>query len=248
VRTALGSVGAVTSGPDGRAGRPAAVRPSPVGVGRPPWWLVAAGAAVAGLVAVGLASGGWLLRLDQRVAAATGVAGLRTGVPRLLLELASQCGGRAVLAVVLLAVAGRAAWRQRTARPLVRAVLALVLLTAVVGAVKLGTGRPAPGSFSSRGGSSFPSGHVANAVVVWGVVRWTAVASGAPAAVQRLTARLAVAAPVVAGAAMLLLGFHWLSDVVAGVAVGVSLLGVVHALDGVVLSLWVRARAGRRTA
>jgi membrane-associated phospholipid phosphatase len=65
---------------------------------------------------------------------------------------------------------------------------------------------------------------------------------------QRAAAALAVLAPAVAGLAMLLLGFHWLSDVVAGAAIGVSLLGVVHALDGVALSLWVRARAGRRTA
>jgi membrane-associated phospholipid phosphatase len=171
-----------------------------------------------------------------------------------LLRLAAEAGGRAVLVAVLLGVAGWAGWRHRTARPLVQAVLALAALTAVVYAVKVGTGRAAPGTPGATaaglagGGTSFPSGHVANAVVVWGVVRWQAVASGLPAAVRRAAGVLAVAGPVLAGVGVLALGFHWLSDVLAGAAVGVSLLGVVHALDGVVLSLWVRARAGRRSA
>jgi hypothetical protein len=56
---------------------------------------------------------------------------------------------------------------------------------------------------------------------------------------------LSVAAPVAAGAAMIALHFHWLSDALVGAAVGLALLGVVHVLDGVVLSRWVRARAGR---
>jgi membrane-associated phospholipid phosphatase len=89
---------------------------------------------------------------------------------------------------------------------------------------------------------------VANAVVVWGVVRWQAVAYRVRPVAQRVAGGFAVVAPAVAGVAMLLVGFHWLSDLVAGTAIGVSLLGVVHALDGVALSLWVRARAGRRIA
>jgi hypothetical protein len=44
---------------------------------------------------------------------------------------------------------------------------------------------------------------------------------------------------------MVALDFHWLTDAVVGGAVGVVLLGVVHALDAHVLSRWVRAPAGR---
>ena len=47
---------------------------------------------------------------------------------------------------------------------------------------------------------------------------------------------------------MVSLDYHWVTDAVAGAAVGVLLLGVVHALDAAVLSRWVRARAGRPTA
>ena len=59
---------------------------------------------------------------------------------------------------------------------------------------------------------------------------------------------LTVAGPVATGLAMVSLDFHWVTDAVVGAAVGVLLLGVVHALDAVVLSRWVRARAGRQTA
>jgi membrane-associated phospholipid phosphatase len=222
-----------------------------VRTGRPPWWLVAAGVVVTALMTADLLGGGRLERLDEHVSAVLGAWDLRDGVGYPLLWLATQFGGRAVLVVALLVVVGVVGRQHRTVRPLVQAVLALALLTAVVYAFKLGAGRTAPafpgGSSFHRDGTSFPSGHVANAVVVWGVVRWQAVAYRMPPALQRLTAVLALAAPVVAGGSMLLLDFHWLTDVVAGAAVGVSLLGVVHALDGVVLSLWVRARAGRRS-
>jgi membrane-associated phospholipid phosphatase len=238
--------------PSGPAASPPVEAHRPTAAGRPPWWLVAAGAVVTALLTADLLAGGWVERLDERVSAVLGAWDLRDGAAYPLLWLGTQFGGRAVLAVVLLAAACSAAWRSRTARPLVQAVLALALLAAVVYAFKLGAGRTAPafpgGSSFHRDGTSFPSGHVANAVVVWGVVRWQAVAHRKPPAVQRLTAGLAVVGPLVAGASMLVLDFHWLSDVVAGAAVGVSLLGVVHALDGVALSLWVRARAGRRSA
>lgn len=224
----------------------------PVGVGRPPWWLVVAGAVVTALVTADLLAGGWVERLDERVSAVVGAWDLRDGAGYPLLWLATQFGGRAVLVVVLVAVAGLTARRSRSAWPLLQAVLALAVLAAVVYAVKLGAGRSAPaspgGSSFDQDGTSFPSGHVANAVVVWGVVRWQVVAARLRPAVQRSAAVLAVLGPVVAGLSMLVLDFHWLSDVVAGAAVGVSLLGVVHALAGVALSLWVRARAGRRSA
>jgi hypothetical protein len=47
---------------------------------------------------------------------------------------------------------------------------------------------------------------------------------------------------------MVSLDFHWVTDAVVGGAVGILLLGVVHGLDAIVLSRYVRARAGRATA
>jgi membrane-associated phospholipid phosphatase len=130
--------------------------------------------------------------------------------------------------------------------------IALGLLTLVVYAIKQGTGRTAPGYpgvfLFHADGASFPSGHVANAVLMWGIARWMAVEYGLPARVQRTFWLLSVVGPVATGLAMVSLDFHWVTDAVVGACVGVVLLGVVHALDAMVLSRWVRARAGRQTA
>jgi membrane-associated phospholipid phosphatase len=96
-------------------------------------------------------------------------------------------------------------------------------------------------------GASFPSGHVANAVLMWGVARWQAVEYGLPPGVQRSFWVLSVFGPIVTGLAMVSLDFHWVTDAVVGGAVGILLLGVVHGLDAALLSRWVHAR-GRHTA
>jgi len=164
----------------------------------------------------------------------------------------TQLGGRATILVVLAGLVGYLAWRPGTWLPLFRVLVALGLLTAVVYGIKDGVGRTAPGypgSFFFRpDGASFPSGHVANAVLMWGVARWQAVEYGLPPRVQRTFWWLSVAGPVITGLAMVSLNFHWLTDALVGAAVGILLLGVVHALDALVLSRWVRAHAGRQSA
>jgi undecaprenyl-diphosphatase len=164
----------------------------------------------------------------------------------------TQIGGRVTILVVLAVLVGYLAWRRRTWLPLIRVLLAVALLTVAVYALKHGIGRTAPafpGSFYFHDdGMSFPSGHVANAVLMWGVARWQAVEYGLPSRVQRAFWLLAVAGPIATGLAMVSLDFHWVTDAIVGAAVGVLLLGVVHTLDAVVLSRWVRARAGRQSA
>lgn len=78
-----------------------------------------------------------------------------------------------------------------------------------------------PGAAAS--GYGFPSGHALGATVVYG---------GAVLLFDRLDRRHAVAAAVVALVSLsrLVLGIHYLVDVVAGVAVGVAALGAVVAL------------------
>ncbi len=226
----------------------ARVHPPVVGTGRPPWWVVAAAALVTALVTADLLASGPSERLDLRVSGTVDAWGLSGSAGYPAVWLVTQIGGRATLVVVLAALVLWLARSRRTWVPLRRALLALVLLTAVVWSVKYGTGRTAPASGTSSffaGGASYPSGHVANAVLVWGVVRWQAVDFGLPAGVQRASRWLAVGGPVAAAGAMVALDFHWLTDAVVGGAVGVVLLGVVHALDAHVLSRWVRAPAGR---
>ena len=223
----------------------------PIGAGRPPWWSLALAALVTLAVTVDLLQRGWLERMDLQVSEVVSVWDLRNSDVYWLVWAFTQPGGRGFILIVLAGLVGWLAVRRHTLVPLVRVLVALVLLTAVVYAFKWGTGRTAPafpGSFFHRDGASYPSGHVANAVLMWGVARWQAVEYGLPLRVQQAFWWLAVVGPVLTGLAMISLDFHWVTDAVVGLAVGLLLLGVVHALDAFLLSRWVRARAGRSSA
>lgn len=221
-------------------------------VGRPSWWAMLAALVVGGLVTLDLLTSGPSERLDLRISEVVKGWGLADSTAYPLVWLVTQLGGRVTILVVLAGLVGYLGWRYRTVLPALRVLTAVALLTGVVYAVKYGTGRTAPGFpgsyFFHADGASFPSGHVANAVLMWGIARWQAVEYGLPAGVQRTFWWLAVVGPVLTGLSMISLDFHWVTDAVVGAAVGILLLGVVHALDALVLSRWVRARAGRQTA
>jgi membrane-associated phospholipid phosphatase len=243
--------GAVRRGSDAGRTDAAPFAAPVVTVGRPGWRLMALAAAITVAVSVDLLGHGWLLHLDLRVSRVVDGWDLRHGHAYWVVWLFTQLGGRGFIVAVLAVLAGWLAWRRRTLVPVIRVLVALALLTGVIYAFKYGMGRTAPeypGSFFHRDGSSFPSGHVANAVLMWGLARWLAVEYGLAPALQRLFAVLSIAGPVAAGLAMVALNFHWVTDAVVGGAVGVLLLGVVHTLDAAALSLWVRARAGRDSA
>ena len=222
-----------------------------VSIGRPSWWLMLLAFLVGALITVDLLAGGVLERIDLRVSEIIGGWGLRDSAAYPVVWAITQIGGRATILIVLAVLVGHLAWRRRTWLPLLRVLLALGTLTVGVYALKFGTGRTAPGHpdelFFHADGASFPSGHVANAVIMWGVARWLAVEFELPARVQRAFWWLSVAGPVATGVSMVSLDFHWVTDAIVGAAVGIVLLGVVHRLDAIVLSRWVRAR-GRQTA
>ena len=222
-----------------------------VSVGRPPWWLMGASLAVTAAVTADLLARGRLERMDLWVSEVVSAWGLqKSPFSYWPVWAVTQLGGRGFILLVLAGLVGFLTWQRRSLLPLARVLLALALLTGVVYAFKYGMGRTAPsypGSFFHRDGASFPSGHVANAVLMWGVARWQAVEFGLPAPAQRLFWLLSILGPVVAGVAMVSLDFHWVTDAVVGGAVGILLLGVVHALDARVLSRWVGA-LGRRSS
>jgi membrane-associated phospholipid phosphatase len=240
----------VTSGVVRDAGLP--VESRIVSVGRPPWWLLVAALIIGSAVTADLLARGSLERMDLRVSEIVSDWQLRDSIAFYPVWVVTQLGGRASILIVLAVLVGYLAWRRHTWLPLVRVLVALALLTAAVYAIKQGIGRTAPafpGSyFFHDDGASFPSGHVANAVLMWGVARWLAVEYDLPARVQRVFRLLSVVGPVATALAMVSLNFHWVTDAVVGAAVGVLLLGVVHTLDALVLSRWVRARAGRQSA
>lgn len=237
----------------GAVGRIEPVRPSllrAVTPGRPPWWVLALSAVLTCLVTADLLSRGWLERMDLRVSEIVSSWGIRDSEWYWPVWAVTQLGGRGFILIVLTGLVVYLGVTRRSLLPLLRVLLALALLTAVVYAFKYGTGRTAPaypGSFFHRDGESYPSGHVANAVLIWGVARWQAVEFGLRVPAQRAFWWLSVLGPVATAVAMVSLDFHWVTDAVVGAAVGVLLLGVVHALDAVVLSRWVGASAGRRS-
>jgi membrane-associated phospholipid phosphatase len=222
-----------------------------IGTGRPPWWVLVLSLLVTVAVTVDLLGGGRLERLDVEVSDVVKGWGLRDSGAYWPVWVFTQAGGRGFILIVLAGLVVWLAVRQRTLVPLARVLGALVLLTAVVYGFKYGAGRTAPaypGSYFHRDGASYPSGHVANAVLMWGVARWQAVEFGLPAWAQRTAWLLSVLGPLATGVAMVALDFHWVTDAVVGLAVGLLLLGVVHALDALLVSRWPRARAGRSHA
>ncbi|WP_245753314.1 phosphatase PAP2 family protein [Geodermatophilus ruber] len=222
-----------------------------VTTGRPQWWLLILALLVTVGVTVDLLGRGILERMDLRVSEIVSDWELKESAAYRPVWAVTQLGGRGFILIVLAVLVGWLAWRRRSLLPLVRVVVALALLTVVVYGFKYGAGRTAPaypGSFFHRDGASYPSGHVANAVLMWGVARWQAVEFRLAPQVQRAFWVLSVAGPVATGVAMVSLDFHWVTDAVVGAAVGVLLLGVVHALDALVLSRWLGARAGRPPA
>jgi len=123
---------------------------------------------------------------------------------------------------------------RRSWQPLIRFAVALALLTIVIYAFKFGVGRTAPPVDSLHAdGESYPSGHVPNALLMWGLVAWLAAEYQVVDWLRRLLNVLRFVAPGCAFLGMALLDYHWLSDLVAGVALGTVLLRVLHLLfDG----------------
>jgi len=128
-------------------------------------------------------------------------------------------GQRAPATVVALPWFAWRAWRDRTPRPLVLLGVALLVLNLTVGAVKLIVGRIGPLSTDNvhkifAGGDIFPSGHVANSVVLYGVIAMVAVQY------RRVAIAAAVFICVTVGLSTVFLDTHWFTDVVAGWCAG----------------------------
>jgi membrane-associated phospholipid phosphatase len=135
-------------------------------------------------------------------------------------------GQRAVCLSLAAGWLGLRAWRTRDVRPLGVLLVATLLTQAGVGAMKNLVGRLGPLQLGSdavlpggsdlfaAGGTIFPSGHTANAVVTWGVLALVAREH------RRLGAVLAAGVALSVGLTTVYLGTHWISDVVAGWCAG----------------------------
>ena len=155
-----------------------------------------------------------VLHLDDSIANLT----LRKDYPGLLspVRFLVDFGQRRPVAQFVLPFLLLIAWRTRSSRPLVTFLVALLALNFSVGIVKLATGRLGPrgghavGQIFS-GGDIYPSGHVSNAVVMYGLV-----VMFVPARFRTKAAVAATLLSIVVGVGTLYLKTHWLTDVFGG--------------------------------
>ena len=177
-------------------------------------------------------SRGYLLGLDRQVADWTDQH--RPAVlywPARVLNYLGQ-GGQVLMPVAVI-LAGILAVRRRSVRPLLVAVAAFLLTYVTIGPLKIWLQRAAPhftgpdraDLFNPAAvgalGMSYPSGHVANALVWYGVI---AALLGALVTVpRRVRLALLIVPPVIVFCTTTYLAFHWLTDSVAGLFLGLIL-------------------------
>jgi undecaprenyl-diphosphatase len=135
-------------------------------------------------------------------------------------------GQRGPATLAFLPVFVWAAWRTRSKRPLILLGTALVLLNVSVGVVKYATGRVGPMHVADSdvhdifaGGNIYPSGHVSNTVVLYGLVAWVVAARW-----RKLAIAAAVFLSVTVGLSTVYLRTHWFSDVLGGWLAGALVL------------------------
>jgi membrane-associated phospholipid phosphatase len=114
-------------------------------------------------------------------------------------------------------------WRMRSRTPLVRLLVALIVLNLSVGVMKVFVGRNGPLHTPNAhdvfaGGNIYPSGHTANAVVLFGLLAWMAVRH------RRAAIAAAVFLSASIGLCTIYLDTHWFSDVVGGWVAGALVL------------------------
>jgi membrane-associated phospholipid phosphatase len=145
-------------------------------------------------------------------------------------------GLRWITVSVLLVTALLISRRFNSWRPLNLAILSMVFLHLFVGATKIGFGRCKPGEnfeicmFS--GGMAYPSGHISNALVTWGLLAYIIFRYTQRAPFEGLRLYwLAALITISVGLASLLRNTHWVSDLLGGLFLGGAILVLVVAVD-----------------
>ncbi|MFM7542899.1 MAG: phosphatase PAP2 family protein [Actinomycetales bacterium] len=159
-----------------------------------------------------------------------------TGLLNFLILRIDDLGLRWVTASILLIMVLLVSRRFNSWRPLNLSILSLIFLNIFVGAAKIGFGRcKAREDFDVcmfSGGMAYPSGHVANALVTWGlfayiIFRYTHREPFEGLRLYWLVAMITIAVSIVS----LLRNTHWLTDLIGGIFLGGSILILVVAID-----------------
>jgi membrane-associated phospholipid phosphatase len=197
-------------------------------VDRHRWWVVAALAASFVALTAALAIGAFL---DIDIAVRDWCDTHRPEPLRLAAKSVYFLGSANLIAPALLALAIPIAVRDRTPGPVLRVLVTAAASYVVVVPLKILTDRSAPHApwhdaveiFANDAGWSYPSGHVVNAVI-WYPVLVLLVERLRRRPLADRTRHAVLAVPVVVVfVAVTYLGFHWLTDSLAGLLLGLAL-------------------------
>ena len=143
------------------------------------------------------------------------------------------------LAILAMGLAVLLARRKHSVRPVLPVLAAYLLLMFTVGPMKVLTDRAAPHKPEGvpnreeffSGGMSYPSGHTANTIVWYGVL--VLLLSVLAPTTMRPAARLALrfGPPLIVAVVTTYLGFHWITDTVAGLIAGLLLDRLLRRVD-----------------
>jgi membrane-associated phospholipid phosphatase len=195
----------------------------------------AVAAASAGLGTVALADGagehGDLAARDPAVTDA--VVSHRTAVLTVLAHGVTAVGSEVSIGLLTLALVTWLVVRRRDVVTAAVVGAAMVVAAGLTLAVKHVVGRARPpaavmmGAFDS--GPSFPSGHTVFSTVFFGLVAGLLLRGSLPASRRRLVVAAWAMLSVAIGASRLYLGYHWLTDVLAGWCLAVCVLAATAA-------------------
>jgi membrane-associated phospholipid phosphatase len=148
-----------------------------------------------------------------------------------LADAGNRLGQGGALTAVAAVIAVVLCWRRRSLWPLAPVAGAFLATGIVLLPFKLFFHRAAPHAslpddekvqlFSQPGGLSYPSGHAVNTIVWYGVL--VALLATWFAARPRLRTAARWVPPVLVGFTATYLGYHWLTDMIAGICIGVVL-------------------------
>jgi membrane-associated phospholipid phosphatase len=186
------------------------------------------------LVTLDVINQGLLYRFDQYLADVDRPK--LTGFTNFLVLRVDDLGLRWVTASILLITATLISRRFKSWRPLNLSFLSLIFLNVFVGAAKIGFGRcKARENFDVcmfTDGMAYPSGHISNALLTWGlfayiIFRYTHRAPFEGLKLYWLVAVLTLAV----GIASLIRNTHWFTDLLGGMFLGGAILVLVVAID-----------------
>lgn len=146
-------------------------------------------------------------------------------------DAATLLGGTVSIGALTVGVLAWLLWRRRAPRTalLVASTMATSVVLTVVLKHVIGRARPPATTLLGPvdGSFAFPSGHTLNSTVFFGLVAGLALAQTRSVKGRALVVATWAAASLCVGLSRVYLGYHWLTDVMAGWSVGIGVLGLV---------------------